>query len=171
MQLYKNVATALGLSNVQLAAYLGISNSLLHMSLKGDRNLPSRCFKQLLSMEQQLQQTALYATFSNTPPAYDTRLLRKVRDRTIHRYSIAQRRLESLQQRHYKYVTLLAWAGGLLTPDNTLTQKQKLWLQLQQAKTRKKMNNCNATHILLAQLQLEAMRVQMEILETHVNAG
>jgi hypothetical protein len=171
MQLYKEVAESLGLSNVQLAGFLGISNSLLHMSLKGERNLPSRSFATLVDMQQKLQktETLLVAGIAGVHQM-DEKKLNRFKNRLIHRHLIAQRRLKNLETRHRKLQNLIVWVQLQLSNPAELSTKQRLWLEMHEANARKKLRNCSQTDLLLAEVQLEGIAAQVRMLDAWFEA-
>ena len=172
MQLYKEVAESLGLSNVQLAGFLGISNSLLHMSLKGERNLPSRSFATLFDMQKQIEQAQMLVSAGIAGVHHmDEKRINKLKNRLIHKYLIAQRRLANLTARHKKFQNLISWVNLQLARQTELTQKQKLWLEMQEANARKRLRSCSQTDLFLAEIQLEGIAAQVRMLEAWLAAN
>jgi len=171
MQLYKEVAESLGLSNVQLAGFLGISNSLLHMSLKGQRNLPSRSFTTLFEMQQQIERAQILVSAGIAGVHHiDEKRINKLKNRLIHKCLIAQRRLDNLHARHQKLQKLITWVNLQLSRQTELSQKQKLWLEMQEANARKKLRACSQTDLFLAEIQLSGISSQLRMVEAWLEA-
>jgi hypothetical protein len=157
------IAQQLGISTVQLAGYLEISPSFLHMAIKGHRSLPSKSFATLLAIQQQLIQNP--APTEQPLSATAKKQLSKKLNRLMYRYVKAERHLQQLRQRHQQLLTLMHWVQHRLQTTEPLSKGQRLWLELQQATCRKRMQRCGPEHLLLAEAQLQSVAGQVSVLQ------
>lgn len=156
MNLIEELAKQMGLSIAQLSSYLGISKSFLSMSLQGKRNLPSRHFKALVAIQQQLNSIETPARPALQPE--EAKRLRKRLHRAEYQYFATQRKLQQQEERFAQLYRLQQWILLELQQGPDLPQRQRLWLELQQLSVQQRLHLHGAGAIADTKARLEALR-------------
>lgn len=164
MQGIRYIKNELGLSNTQLAIFLGVSNSVLCMVLKGQRSLPTKAntiLAQLLLIMQNIPITS--TSSSNDKKQLNTNLLQQIR-LTEMKLLQANKMLAEMQKEHRQSHKLQQFA--LLLEQNPIhtnnLTKENLWLQAIVSKAQQKQKMTGADKQKLLQMQIEILLYEKE---------
>ncbi|MCC6759838.1 MAG: hypothetical protein IT252_01410 [Chitinophagaceae bacterium] len=163
MTLIEQLAKQMGLSHAQLSDYLGIARSFLHMTKTGKRNLPTRHFKTLLAIQQQLETIQMPARPALQPE--EAKRLRKRLNKAQYQYFATERKLQLLKERYAQLYRQQQWIARQLEGGTALPTRQRLWLELQQLTVQRRLVEQGGGAIVQLQAQLEALRSEVAVLD------
>ncbi len=160
MRSMKRLRETLGLSQEQLAIYLGVTRSLLSMAEMGKRSLPVKAFVKLSELEKSLRSNVQYKAASLQQHATaDAAVVRSHAKKCMARAAGIKLQLTALEKNYQQCLTALLATGHLMSllPEGEAGKKDRLWLELLELQTLKKMKDCgNAAQVIL-QLRINAL--------------
>jgi transcriptional regulator with XRE-family HTH domain len=160
MRSLKQLREALDLSQEHMAIYIGVTRSLLAMAEKGTRSLPVKAYLRMAQLEKSLRSNVQYKAASLQQHATaDAALVRNHAKKCIEKAAVIKLQLAALEKDYQQCLTALLATGYLMNqlPEGEAGKKDRLWLELLELQTLKKMKDCgNAVQVIL-QLRINAL--------------
>jgi len=158
MTTIKELRRLLGVTQQQLADYLSVTRTQLSMAEIHHRQLPTAAVQKLIAMERHLTGNAspLVATQMERQTAATGKML-AARALTHERLAaITAHKLKIMQEHHERCVKMLRVTSGLLAelPRGAAAKKDRLWLEILQEDSLKKMNDCGMKAQAVLKLQM-----------------
>jgi transcriptional regulator with XRE-family HTH domain len=165
----------IGISQSDMASYVGVSSSLFAMWERGRRNLPLTAFLKYTALEALLQQQKKTGKLTQQLQDRFETTHQKVAQKALHKISMHRPRAERLRKqlanREQQHAGHLAWISvldeQLASPAAKKHSKgERLWLQLQQDAIAKKLIK-NKTDMAKMQLDIDVLIAVAGVYEKH----
>jgi transcriptional regulator with XRE-family HTH domain len=170
MKLLTTLRTSLGISQRQLAAFIGGDRSQLVRAENGERNLSDSASLQFIKLVP-VHAKVLQMPLPTAPP--DGELLEQLKQRADdcrHKASLLKRKLQQMQQDHETACRLKLFAETLQQQQTEFahTPKQQRWLEQRIYEADKKVEANSCGKQLLLHLKIQALEAEAGIYENAV---
>lgn len=165
MRSLKTIRENFGLSQEQLAIYLGVSRSSINMAERGTRGLPTAALGKLALLQKSQQTNIVYRQKAlQQRAAKDAAEIKRYLKKCQNEILLLQKELTLMQEQYGQCINVMQALEHLLqaTPALGKPTKEQLWLEILEAETVKKMANCNHGKQVILQLQIKALAYQVQ---------
>jgi transcriptional regulator with XRE-family HTH domain len=168
MSSIKTIRGYFGLTQEELAVFLGVSSSMLSMAEIKQRLLPTHALVKLSLLYAQLQQPKALANHKAVAPhvkkhtSHYTKQLHNLHKELQYKTALHKKKMEAMEKQHGQAVQTLALANALKQKGSKMQDNKKdmAWLQLIEKKAEVTLKN---THpVLQAHAQIKMDMLQQE---------
>lgn len=166
MNTLTDIRKRLGLTNQQLADYLGISYSLLTMCQSNKRSLPTKANLQLVRLAIALQHLPVLPTTAPNITETNTALNEQINTLKLQLHT-AQKKLTQMTKLYRQATTQLQVVQALTAqpPSNNAAPKEQLWLAALAAEANATLQQNTSSKQLLLQAQIHNLQYYIAELE------
>lgn len=166
MNAITDIRERLGLTNQQLADYLGVSYSLLTMCQSNKRSLPTNANLQLVRLAMALQQLPVLPTTAPNTTETNTALNQQIDTLKLQLHT-AQQKLTQMTKLYQQATTKLQMVQALTAqpPSGNAAQKEQLWLAVLEAEANATLQQNTTSKQLLLQAQVNNLQYYITELE------
>ncbi len=166
MRSVKKMRETFGLSQEQMAIYLNISRGFLSMVEAGKRTLPTTALAKLAELQKSLQSNLVYGQKAMQQQATkDLTELKTYAKQCIIKLYQLQQELDLLKEQHGQCLKVWLALGhlkqGAAATDSN--DRDRLWLDILEAETLKKMRNCSLGKQAVLKLKIAALEREIEM--------
>lgn len=159
----------LGISQQQLADYLGVSRALLSLAEMNERSLPAAALIKAGEIELVLKSkktSPKLKQFTNKQTTALQKMLQQRRKDCVYELSVAKKKLDKMKLQYQQAANALSVANSLLnTVSNDAKRKMdKLWLEILEDDTLKKMQSFGEAAQMKLQLKIELLEFELTAL-------
>lgn len=159
----------LGISQQQFANYLGVSRALLSLAEMQERSLPTAALIKVGEIELALQSkkpSPKQKQFTNKQTTVIQKMLQQRLKDCVYELSVAKKKLDKMKLQYLHAANALSVAANLLnTVSNDKKRKMdKLWLEILEDETLKKIQSFGEVAQLRLQLKIELLEFELKSL-------
>jgi transcriptional regulator with XRE-family HTH domain len=165
MRSLKTIRESFGLSQEQLAIYLGVSRSSINMAERGNRGLPTAALEKLALLQKSQQNNIIYRQKAlQQRAAKDNMAIKQYLKKCQNEIQLLQKELALMQEHYGQCINVMLALEHLLeaAPASGKPTKEQLWLEILAAETQKKMAGCSHGKQVILQLQIKALAHQVQ---------
>lgn len=163
MRSTKKIRETLGISQQQLAVFLGIPRSLVSMYEGGRRELPTNAMTKLSQLLLSLHNNTMLSNqpaLPQTHAAKDLAVMQQYKKQCCREAALTQKQLQRMKAEFQRGLQALMAVDYLFEqlPKGETSHKDQLWLELLKAKNLKKMKRCSTAQQVKLMLKEQALK-------------